>query len=284
MADPKRAIKRVERYHREWLIENGDNVFQKAQDELSEAINQSLKLTIGSLSTAMAGLVFFYGIRAIVKWLERSPDCSAEIHRAIQYQTHCIRLTRDYIIYEPIGYSLAVDISPIACLACYGVACGNRAVSREFLSLLREASVNSLLLENEYWEGRRFEPFVLHLLQNATAAADRPIRNWGVYSRILDHWNDESRLADALVEMCDYHCQHMNSKSGWNPEFFPAPFDLIAWEYLAIKKIRSEQGLTTPEISHPLLNLPFQDIDLSVRVHDEFLSRFNEYYKRVYGH
>jgi hypothetical protein len=63
-------------------------------------------------------------------------------------------------------------------------------------------------------------------------------------------------FAQAIEAVCDYHCENMEDKGGdddWDPEFDLPPFDLIPWEILAIRQVRSRLGLATPEPKHPLL-------------------------------
>lgn len=83
-------------------------------------------------------------------------------------------------------------------------------------------------------------------------------RNLGPFQGIVDGWTDSGRIAEALHQALDYHCDNFTDDgpgTPWAP-FQHAPFDLVPVWYFAILKRRREEGLETPEISHPLLDLP----------------------------
>lgn len=86
MVDPNRKNKCVLKYHREWLSENGEEVYRKASGKLDHAISGNLKMRIKLLADEMFGLAAYFGSKSIVAAFDRLPQGSQEIHRAIQYQ------------------------------------------------------------------------------------------------------------------------------------------------------------------------------------------------------
>ena len=105
--------------------------------------------------------------------------------------------------------------------------------------------------------------------------------DFGVYTEVLTYWNDDVSLGDALVRICDYHCENMDDDGeDWKPEFGEAPFDLIPWELLAIGRIRQLAGLVMPAISHPLAK-PMMQFEKIAQIQDETLTRVETFYRQV---
>jgi hypothetical protein len=133
--------------------------------------------------------------------------------------------------------------------------CGNRIVQ-----CLRTAG--DRLFDGSAWSHTPFEPFMLRLFAiwqgdvpefNATRGL-----NLGPYKGVLDSWTDPHGLADAIVQICDYHCRHCQSI---DDPFQTVPFAPFPAEVLALQRVRKELGLATPEIKHPLLeNNPMMNV------------------------
>jgi hypothetical protein len=99
-------------------------------------------------------------------------------------------------------------------------------------------------------------------------------RDLGVYQPVLDHWDDADALAEPLAAMCDFHCRHMKFRGGYKCLFDDPPFDLVPCEILAIRKLRTDAGLATPAIDHPLLSTPFAQMPSGpIDFHDDVLER-----------
>ena len=81
----------------------------------------------------------------------------------------------------------------------------------------------------------------------------RATKGLGLYQRVLDAWTNEGELVKALFDICDYHCQNTYKDA---VPFCEVPYTVFPAEMLAIRRVRSELGLVTPTVEHPLLSTP----------------------------
>jgi len=134
------------------------------------------------------------------------------------------------------------------------------------IRLLRTTDATEGAISQPYWSSRRFEPFVLHCADVLAGAEPDPAGLVAPYADVIASWGDEHALEQALRDVCGYHVQNIDDLGGdWDPEFDQPPFDLIACELIFIEHIRTELGLSTPTINHPLVSvlgtgLPIADI------------------------
>lgn len=119
-------------------------------------------------------------------------------------------------------------------------------------------------ISEPYWRERIFEPFALRLHQlrmGMELPGDVVSRDIRAYGSVLENWENPDRLAEALIRICDYHCDNMEDSGGeWDPEFRYPPFDLMPAEVLAVYAIREQLGVETPKVEHPLLSLPLSSV------------------------
>jgi hypothetical protein len=124
-----------------------------------------------------------------------------------------------------------------------------------FANVLKQAEWNHQMVPEEYWNERVFEPFVLRLFALYAGSPGDYRQIPDRYAAVLAGWGSPKELSEALSATCDYHCDNMNDSRNedWDPEFAEPPFDLIPWEVLAIREVRTRLGLPTPLPAHPLL-------------------------------
>jgi hypothetical protein len=82
----------------------------------------------------------------------------------------------------------------------------------------------------------------------------------GIYEGLFRHWDDPTRLSDAISAACDFHVHRMKPNPRIHhdiPEFEHTPFRQIPFEILAYRNLRRRLALETPFPKHPLLDSPF---------------------------
>jgi hypothetical protein len=76
----------------------------------------------------------------------------------------------------------------------------------------------------------------------------------GVYQAVIDAWGDPMQLANPIKSACDYHMSQTDDPHDKGfPEFIEFLYAVFPVEIIAIRRVRSLLGLTTPSIDHPLL-------------------------------
>lgn len=113
------------------------------------------------------------------------------------------------------------------------------------------------------WGDKRQDPFRNYVceLYARGAGSGNFSDDFGPYAGIFEHWEDLSRLSDAIRAACDYHVEQIDVKA---PEeigvFENNPHDIFPAEILALYRVREWLGLTTLEVDHPLLKTPFCEV------------------------
>jgi hypothetical protein len=81
------------------------------------------------------------------------------------------------------------------------------------------------------------------------------------FNDLIDHWDDEEKLAQSIREMCDYHLYWNYDETEEHDSEFSAPFAMVnPIEIHALEAVRSELSLSTPRVEHELLQPPFYPI------------------------
>jgi hypothetical protein len=116
------------------------------------------------------------------------------------------------------------------------------------------------------WRGR--------MLEMSQAA----LRDLGVYQQVVEGWDDDAVLANALREACDYHCARTDSEHANRvPEFWQSPYPVFPAEIIAIQRVREEQTGRKIVVDHPLMNSPSGSVpDSMPKFEDPLLERFKE--------
>jgi hypothetical protein len=83
----------------------------------------------------------------------------------------------------------------------------------------------------------------------------------GAYVGIFASWDEPQGLAQAIMGMCDYHVERIETGDpDERGEFRSNPHDIFPSEILALYRVREKLGLETPWVQHPLLETPFAQV------------------------
>jgi hypothetical protein len=116
------------------------------------------------------------------------------------------------------------------------------------------------------WDYAKFAVFALELWSRSRGRTELRVTSLqpeasklGVYQEVLDHWEEESQLIEALRRACDYHLAQATKQTGY-PEFDRLPFGVFPVDMLAVARVRQQSGLAMPKVDHPLLRTPLADL------------------------
>lgn len=285
MSNPERAIDRMVKFHRQWVAETGEEVRAYATDRINTGLAEGSIRSLRNISSNLKSLGMYWGTYGDLSLVDGNPAGWQQVHRSGLLYLWVLRI--ESLLFRKVGDSPTLtQFPPLAsCALCYAMTMVLDDWRRELAILLSEMSSEPDMVKREYWQERRFEPFVLRLhriMENSGQHAHYDGDNFGVYTDVLADWNNEDgRLAQSLVRICDYHCNNMDDTGDWDPEFDHPPFDLIPWELLAIGRIRQLAGLVTPTISHPLAKPMMMQFENIVGIQDQTLARVEAFYRQV---
>jgi hypothetical protein len=253
------VIRKLTEVHRKWLQETAPLLLEEAAESLAQDLEEGELASLRGSQVSLSHFATYYGIKGVVGLVDGQHDAWDNVYLSCSFHLHRLRLW--FALWTRLSdeISLTFTIGQVACSLCFCLANGLPEWTRLFADILAQAEWNDRLVERRYWQGRKFEPFALHLSQAcASDVAIAPLEGsaLGIYSDVLNNWNSPGRLSQTLETVCEYHCQNMEDiwrKDNWDPEFDHPPFDLIPWEVLAIRQIRHQVGLPTPQPTHPLL-------------------------------
>ncbi len=129
--------------------------------------------------------------------------------------------------------------------------CGDRLVRH----LLDNDEIADAMAWSPLWVA--FEPFMFWLYAKWRGrefdleAIRREINLAEVYQRIINAWDDEASLAEALVAACEYHVKHSRKD---DDAFSNLPYEAFPVEVLALQRVRRELKLPVPYFEHPLID------------------------------
>jgi hypothetical protein len=127
------------------------------------------------------------------------------------------------------------------------------------------------------WDVTPFEPFMvkLYALWRGISVAGAKAKTAGcdVYNAIMQQWQNSDAFPELLANACDYHLGRISPEEENDyPEFEFVPYCWFPVEILAIKRIREEQGLSTPLPDHPLMQTAMGNVPRNLpRAKDELL-------------
>lgn len=133
----------------------------------------------------------------------------------------------------------------------------------------------------DVWHESCFRVFArclfLKLKRNEKACIDLVKKyDVGPYKGLLEDWDNPQRLHKALLHTCDYHIANSRKDDG---DFSDPVLSVMPMELLAYIRVRQDMGLETPEIDHPLMDLPFDKLpDEFPPLDDPILAEIEEKY------
>jgi hypothetical protein len=258
----ERSTKRITaklKAHREWLPQNGEYLHSRSAGEIRTAAFDPTLHSLQKMADSTHSLGLYYGARGLVK-LQDGADGWPDLAGAVEAYLWCARLqskvsypTRPAMQFGP----KFLNRIPLAvCLLAYFVAAENDGGVHETWSLLQKSIFDPNPRVDQWWYERRFEPFFAALyarVHSEKIPLDPGRWDLGIYAPIIERWEDDQEIADALSRASDYHLNHMENTSHWSAEFNCTPFDLIPVELHAVQRLRCVGGLKAVEIDNPLI-------------------------------
>jgi hypothetical protein len=286
MPKPKsqRLIERLVKLHRRWIQDTGEDVRHYAASSINRGLSDGSIHSLRNISSNLGGMATYWGVHGVVSLTDGNPSGWQQVHHSCLLHLWVLKIESALFQRLADSSSLTLFVPRVACTLCYSIACGLRDWRQKQANLLSMMASDTNMATADYWQERRFEPFMIRLNQilEGDTPALRSGDSFGVYTDILSHWNNEGSLAEALIRACDYHCENMDDTGDWDPEFDHAPFDLIPWEILAIQQVRQHNGLSMPRFTHALAAPSVMQVQMPSHVQDEFLPRveqlFNQYF------
>lgn len=246
------SIKTLIKFHREWLDNNGDRILSRDSEYLDEDIKAGTSAAFLQIPDSLDGLATYYGISGTVQLIDGDQSGWKHISTAIDFRGWALKIRAESFFRKVSNFmNLTNHVGRAACLVCVSEKWGGMAES-----ILREVDRDQGSIYQPYWKSRRFEPFVLDCCLLRAGQEPAPHQLEQPYLAILQNWDDDSALVDALEQVCDYHCANIDDLGGdWDPEFKYSPFDFLPCEVMLVRQIRKELGLTVPEVAHKLISL-----------------------------
>jgi len=278
--DIDKTIKR----RRSWLKKNGSSVLEQETEFLLEDIHAERPRFNG---ISLSGFMHYFGALGTIALVDGQKSGWQSVSTAIDFCAWDLKLRSDVYFQSQLtrnisgdnGPSLTNYVSRVACLVCVSEKWEQYAEN-----ILRHVVDDVSAVNQEFWDGRSFEPFVFQCCR--IRDGEVPDVNFGApYAAILTNWEDEVALGAALDFACEYHCTRMyDTGRGWYPEFENPPFDMLPCEVMLVRRVRKHLGLPMPEVSHPLVSL-LGDVGNAVPLstEHELIQKLSDRYERYYS-
>lgn len=103
------------------------------------------------------------------------------------------------------------------------------------------------------------------------------------FDDLIEHWDNEEKLAEAIRAMCDYHLHWNYEETDEHDSEFSAPFAMVnPIEIHALEAVRFDLGLSTPRVEHELLQPPFYPLpEFAKRITTEEILAEDELLRRI---
>ncbi|QDT67553.1 hypothetical protein MalM25_04530 [Planctomycetes bacterium MalM25] len=249
---------------------------KKLAERLSNDDLQSAKL----VSSRCDYLAEHYGLRGTAAILNKNPKGWADVDLAMRYRAWgfryavgvAIALDKSSSLYPAL--QITFDSAAYAAVLCYAYASGNSSIHRFVADTWHDALRHPNIFTEgvSFWEGGTqgllwLEPFCLRLFRipAKTKRWELPryvqSKDLGPYYGVIKHWKNPTEIGNRLRTALDYHCLNIDSSAQHTPysAFCTTPNQLIPFWLLASLLLRNQMGLSTPELRHPLLELPTAD-------------------------
>ena len=179
------------------------------------------------------------------------------ITRFLLWEEHILQKLFDYKEVPPriigciIGLSLLWEMTDLS------------KISRDYFQLLFENN------KDKYTQKETHHLFMallhdLHKTEKINQELFAVLPEQNVYKKLLDNWytTDEELLGKLLFEICDFHIYCSLDQKNKFSEILTMNY--IPYDVRLIEKIRRDQGLTTFQIEHPLLETQLANIPESL--------------------
>lgn len=222
------------------------------------------------LSARMGMMGEFYGAMGAIQCLDGDEQGWKLLKRCWMYLYWDARITSRlgdfWAIRHPNEKRSWTEACFLAPMAAFGLAIARDEVEWVFTTL-EEGAANGRIGWNA-WDG--FSVYLVQLFRMLQHRDDLPPIELEPYSLprslpfmdLLDAWNDEGQLAQAIHRTCDYHLQWNDEDEDTDEEFhyaeFSSPFAIVnPVEIHALRAVRNELDLAMPAVEHELLRPPF---------------------------
>jgi hypothetical protein len=278
----QRILDALTKAHRDWVQKNLNHIWERDSSDLNDKLNGNSLQDLTACSFDLGSISLCHATKGIVSLLDGDTGAWELLNRACLFQYWSARI--DFDVYFRTKFLAQYGPLPmthrtkrVAHILAFSLARGLDDWQRYATWALLKCVVEPGAVNKREWAEESYEPFLLRLLNRVYG---QPLpeeimeRDLGVYRPVLDHWDDPEALAAPLAAICDFHCRHMNYRGGYKCLFDDPPFDLIPCEILAIRRLRSDAGLATPVVDHPLLATPLAEMPSGpLDVRDELLDR-----------
>ena len=257
----------------QWVPSNEDFLWKRSSRDIEQAIANPNDKSRYVISLRLESKAAWLGGRGLLSVLKNDPSGWSCIQGAFRLW---LWRARAAVYFDRQDAGVRTDKTRIALCLCHAITTG----TLDATTWCGDALVAQLnpSIPKQVWSLNWFAPFAVRLYAKWKGIQPEGLSSLptiGIYERIFDAWQDETALAQALMFACDYHC----SRSPQAPEedfqeFVYHPWTSFPVDILAIRQVRADLGLATPEISHPLLDSPLVHFPHPMpEYHDELIDQ-----------
>lgn len=246
----KKSTDRLVKYLREWCSNPNNDLRADWEKELRKCNRQNSKQALSAGSLEMWFWAHWHAQHGLLAVIEGDPSGWASLELSFKYRWWRMQIDTSM-----------TQVSEAALLLAHAIAIGDANKS----AWLAEYQTNSLRNQSSnLWKFSSFGLYGLELWSKGTGNPSQLEELGNLenapklsnYAAILEHWDDQQKLADAIVQICDYHLKQALTQAGY-PEFEISPYNLLPIEFLALSRVRALSDMPTPRPEHPLLRSEF---------------------------
>jgi len=256
------SLKRALKLLVEWVPNQKTFQIDSSIESLEKILaGEELEYPIMEISSRLAYMGSWHGSSGCLRILEGDSDGWRDIQGALRFWTSSAQIMVRARQLKGQGHFLRTNA--VLCLA-HSIAVREDSLA-DWLgqSLLTDLGEGGLYAYD--WSDSPLQLLMIQLYANwrniDLDIASRGIGSLEPYDQLLAAWESPGEMVQALESACDFHCL----RSPYGPdrmenEFVYPPYDLFPAEILAIRRLREDEGLPTPEIEHKLLDSPFSTL------------------------
>lgn len=264
---------------KEWVPANEPFLWKTARSKINASFeDNNTKRRSCDIATRLTYLAAWSGSEGTLRILTDAPDGWRWLQGALQYWYWSIRILIRFSQLDRRKRGARAASTKGALGLAHALATHEDNVA----TWLGEKFIQSFEDENIFddWEANPFGAFMTKLYTLWKGIELELDDSVGVYQQVLDAWHEPDKMPEALVAACDYHCARIDGEEH-GLEFEYNPYSEFAAELLAIRRVRDDLGLETPEISHSLLDSPLaHPPERMPEYEDELLERVIELAKQ----
>jgi hypothetical protein len=269
---PEKLLKEQRKDKREWLQLNGQYILERSACKLRKNLDEGSEIATRIIGSPISGIALFHGARGCLKVLDGEEDGWQDIDLALRFNYWRVKIAAGVTFKAlaqgppPDPLRLYLQVTAATSLFFYAVVQDIASWRTELWELHQRIVLSPDALRSGHWSAEiPYTPFSIKCCLGGPLTEEFELPKsleempLGPYENLYNHWRESDEQVKAYFEeACDFHCQQMASSSPHQPiaVFSDSPFDFIPVEILALLKLRKLQGLSVPELRHPLLDLP----------------------------